>query len=235
MKNKAILFITFLSLIATVGFAQEKQPAGGKKADKQYDKYAYIDATKTYERVAAKGYKSAEMFMKLGNAYYFNAELDKANKWYDELFAMGTDVDPEYYYRYAQTLKSVKNYTKADQMMAKFAEKSGDDVRAKLYKSKQDYMDEIKANSGRYKIEDAGINSKYSDYGTAFFGNQVVFASSRDTGNFAQKKHKWSNQYFLNLYSSENTPRRRIGSSGKILKEHQFKIPRGYANLHQRW
>ena len=37
-----------------------------KKADKQYDKFAYIDATKTYERVAAKGYKSADMFQKIG-------------------------------------------------------------------------------------------------------------------------------------------------------------------------
>jgi outer membrane protein OmpA-like peptidoglycan-associated protein/tetratricopeptide (TPR) repeat protein len=218
MKNKAILFITFLSLLTTAAFAQEKMPAGERKADKQYEKYAYIDATKTYERVVAKGYKSAEMFMKLGNAYYFNAELEKANKWYDELFAMGVDVDPEYYYRYAQTLKSVKNYAKADQMMAKFAEKSGDDVRGKLYKSKQDYMEEIKANSGRYKIEDAGINSKYSDYGSAFLGNKVVFASSRDTGNFSQKKHKWTNQYFTNMYSAENSAEGALGAPIKFAK-----------------
>jgi len=216
MKNKAIIFITFLSLMATAGFAQNG--AAVKKADKQYDKYAYIDATQTYERIAAKGYKSAEMFMKLGNAYYFNAELDKANKWYDELFAMGTELDPEYYYRYAQTLKSVKNYKKADEMMAKFAEKSGEDLRAQRFKSKQDYMDEIKANSGRYKIEDAGINSKYSDYGTAFFGEKVVFASSRDTGSFAQKKHKWTNQYFTNMYSSDNTPEGALSAPVKFAK-----------------
>jgi hypothetical protein len=44
-------------------------------------------------------------------------------------------------------------------------------------------MDAIKANSGRYKIEDAGINSPYSDYGTTIYANKIVFASARDTGS----------------------------------------------------
>jgi hypothetical protein len=38
-----------------------------------------------------KGYKSADMFQKLGNVYYFNA-LEQSAKWY-ELFAMTSDID----------------------------------------------------------------------------------------------------------------------------------------------
>ncbi|HMK06333.1 MAG TPA: OmpA family protein [Flavobacterium sp.] len=215
MKNKVLIYIAFLSVLATAGYAQN---AGVRKGDKQYAKFAYIDATQTYERVAAKGYKNAEMFMKLGNAYYFNAELEKANKWYDELFAMGVEVDPEYYYRYAQTLKSVKQYAKADEMMVKFNQKSSEDIRGKIFKSKQDYMDEIKANSGRYEITDAGINSAYSDYGSAFFGNKVVFATARDTGGFAQKKHKWTNQHFTNLYYADMTTDGNLGTPKKFAK-----------------
>jgi hypothetical protein len=48
---------------------------------------------------------------------------------------------------------------KADEMMVLFNKNSGEDLRGKIFKSKQNYMDEIKANSGRYNIEDAGINS----------------------------------------------------------------------------
>ncbi|SCY05768.1 OmpA family protein [Flavobacterium caeni] len=215
MKNKAIIFLSFLSLLAVNSFAQ----VGLKKADKQYAKYAYIDATQTYERIAAKGYKSPDMFMKLGNAYYFNAELEKANKWYGELFAMGGEIDSEYYYRYAQTLKSVGDYAKADQMMTQFNQKSGEDLRGKNFVDKKDYMEEIKANSGRYEIADAGINSKYSDYGSAFNGKQVIFASSRDTGNFAQKKHKWSNQYFTGLYSAEMSEEGALTDAKKYAKQ----------------
>ena len=215
MKNKAIIFISFLSLLAVNSFAQ----SGIKKADKQYAKYAYVDATETYERIAGKGYKSADMFMKLGNAYYFNADLVKANKWYGELFAMGGEIDAEYYYRYSQTLKSTGDYTKADQMMVQFNQKVSEDLRGKNFKDKQDYMEEIKANSGRYEIADAGINSKYSDYGSAFQGTNVVFTSSRDTGNFAQKKHKWTNQYFTGLYAAEMSEEGMLSNAKKYAKQ----------------
>ena len=215
MKNKVILFITFLSLATSSGFAQS---GAIKKANKQYDKYAYIDATKTFERVAEKGYKSADMFQKLGNAYYFNANLEKAAKWYGELFDMKTEVAPEYYYRYAQALKSLGNYKKADEMMLLFNQKAPEDIRGKIFKDKQNYMDEIKANSGRYNIEDAGINSAYSDYGSAFSTNKLVFTSSRDTGNFAKKKHKWTNQYFTNMYSADPTPEGGLAAPEKFAK-----------------
>ena len=215
MKNKAIIYITFLSLLA---FNSSAQNAAVKKADKQYEKYAYIDATKTYERIANKGYKSADMFQKLGNAYYFNSDLKSAERWYGELIAMNTEIAPEYYYRYAQSLKSVGKYAQADKMMVLFSQKSTDDIRAKIFKDKQNYMDEIKANSGRYKIEDAGINSAYSDYGSAFSGNRLVFTSARDTGSFSQKKHKWTNQYFTNMYAAEQSTDGALGAPEKFAK-----------------
>ena len=216
MKNKTIIYITFFSIIACNGYAQS---GAVKKADKQYDKFAYIDATKTYERVAAKGYKSADMFEKIANAYYFNAELQKAEKWYTQLFDITTtDLAPEYYYRYAQCLKSVGNYKKADEMMIAFSQKSSEDLRGKIFKDKLNYMQEIKANSGRYNIEDAGINSQYSDYGSAFSTNRLIFTSARDTGSFSQKKHKWTNQYFTNMYAAEQSTDGALGTPVKFAK-----------------
>ena len=99
MKNYIFIFITLVSVFSFNSYAQKNKAT---VADKKYGNYAYIDAIKTYERVAEKGYKSVEMFQKLGNAYYFNAELEKAAKWYDELYAMNSDLESEYYYRYAQ-------------------------------------------------------------------------------------------------------------------------------------
>lgn len=197
MKNY-ILLITILCSFSFNGHAQKAKLAA---ADKKYDNYAYIDAIKTYERVAQKGYKSVDMFQKLGNAYYFNSDYQNAAKWYAELFAMNTELAPEYYYRYSHSLKSIGDFKKSDEMLALFNQKSGNDSRGKL--SKSDYLAEIKANSGRYDVEDAGINSKYSDYGSAIYLDKVVFTSSRDTGSLAQRKHKWTNQYFTNLYTAD--------------------------------
>ncbi len=170
--------------------------------DKKFDGYAYIDAIKTYERVAKKGYKSEELFKKLGDAYYFNSEFENAAKWYGEMFAMNPSPAAEYYYRYAQCLKSIGETDKANKILDEFNAKYKNDSRGILYRNDRNYLDQIKANSGRYKIEGAGINSKYSDYGSFIYDNKIYFASARDTGNFSQRKHKWTGEYFTNIYNA---------------------------------
>ena len=174
MKNKII----YLVLLTITTFNSYSQIGKTAKAEKQYDKYAYIDAIKTYERIYEKGYKSDDMLLKLGNAYYFNAEFEKAAKYYAELYTSKEDQDAEFYYRYAQSLRAIKDYAKADAMMEKFNAKSGNDSRGKLFAKNRDYLAEIKKNSGRYTIENAGVNSEYSDYGPAYMGTKVVFASA---------------------------------------------------------
>ncbi len=213
MKKSILLLFTVITTFSFYG-----QQAKVNSGDKKYDSYAYIDAIKTYEKVASKGYKSEDMFKKLGNAYYFNSDFQNAAKWYKELFAMNTSVEPEYYYRYAQSLKSTGEIAEANRYLDEFNAKSKNDSRGKLYKEDVNYMDQIKANSGRYKIEDAGVNSKYSDYGSFVYNNKLYFASARDTGNFTQRKHKWTGEYFTNIYNADLDP-----STGSVSKVNKFK------------
>ncbi|KIA97284.1 flagellar motor protein MotB [Flavobacterium sp. KMS] len=196
MKLK-LLFIFLFSI--SIAFAQKREV---KTADKNYDQFAYIDAIKVYENIAGKGYKSTDLFQKLGNAYYFNGELAKAEKWYTALFDLKETIPTEYYYRYAQSLKAIGDYKEADAILDQFSLKSGQDSRAQLYNKQKDYLEVIKKNSGRYTVENAGINSEYSDYGTSFLGNQLVFTSARDTMGFVKRRDKWTNQSFTNLYTS---------------------------------
>jgi outer membrane protein OmpA-like peptidoglycan-associated protein/tetratricopeptide (TPR) repeat protein len=213
MKIKTLLYSTIFSVLALHSYGQK---AGIVAADKKYERYAYVDAIAIYERVAEKGYKDEKMFQKLGNAYYFNAELPQAEKWYGELFAMNPNQEPEYYYRYSQTLKSVGNYAKANMMLEEFNKKSGNDLRAKLYENNKNYLEIITANSGRFDIADLGINSASSDYGSSFLDNKLVFASARDTGGVSKKVFSWTNQSFTDIYTSE------IKAGGEMGKPERF-------------
>lgn len=185
-------------------------------ADKKYEKFAYIDAIKTYEKVANKGYKSADLYQKVANSYYFNGELEKANTWYGNLFSLKKPLEAEYYYRYSQTLKAVKNYKKSDDMLALFHEKNAEDSRGKLYAENKNYLEEINANSGRYTIENLEINSEYSDYGATVYGNKLLFSSARDTSGILQRNHQWTGQAFTQLYSSK------IKQDGALEKPEKF-------------
>lgn len=203
------------------------QNAEVKAANKKYDNNAYVDAIATYERIADKGYKDEKMFQKLGNAYYFNAELPKAEKWYGELFTMNKEQEAEYHYRYAQCLKSVGKYDKANEMMEQFNKKSGNDKRAKLYVNNKNYLEDIKANSGRYTISDAGINSENSDYGSALLGSKLVFASARQASGNAGKIFSQTNESFTDLYVSEFLP------DGKLDTPKQFGGKEINSKLHE--
>lgn len=198
MKFKNKLFVCIV-LFSFFGVAQEVQL---KKANTNYEQFQYVDAIKTYEKVAAKGYKSVELFSKLGDSYYFQSNLKEANRWYEQLFALKESVNSEYYFRYAQTLKAVGKYEKADLMMSEFNKLNSSDLRAILANEQVNYLEEIKKNSGRYRVQNAGINSAYSDYGTSFYKNTLVFTSARDTGGVFVKKHNWTNQSYTNLYGA---------------------------------
>lgn len=172
-----------------------------EKGGKRYEDYAYIDVIKMYERIAAKGYRDAEMFKRLGNSYFFNAEYEKAEPIYKELFAMNPSQAPVYYYRYAQCLKSVGKYEEAEKMLGKFSDLSTKEKVSDM-KTDRDYLESIQRNSGRFRVDDAGINSLQSDYGTAYFGNKIVFATARDTGGFSKSRHSWNDRAFTNLYAA---------------------------------
>lgn len=112
--------------------AEVKQLPNITDDPKKQDVFIYIDILKTYERVLEKGYKSIDMFQKIGNAYYFNNELEKAAKWYTELFAMTSDLEPVYYYRYAQSLKAIGQNDKSMRIMDKFVLKNQQNDSAKV-------------------------------------------------------------------------------------------------------
>ncbi len=198
---KPILVFIFLFFASNTLISQEKKM---QKAKSQYDRYQYIDAQQTYLKVVKKGYRSADLFMNLGDSYYFNSQFEEALKWYGELVDSYPDqVEPEYYFRYAQTLKSVERYKDSDKYMQKFTELSDNDLRAELFRNGSDYLEKIEFQSGRYEIENSSVNSLFSDFGVAFFGKKIVFSSSRDTLVFNKNVHQWNDQAFLDLFEAE--------------------------------
>ncbi|MGX7666416.1 OmpA family protein [Flavobacterium pedocola] len=210
MKIKAIILLTFLSIGSA--YAQLGRMA---TADRKYDKYAYIDAIEIYEKVAEKGHKSADLFQKLGNSYYFNGEYDKAERWYAELFAMTNDVEPQYYFRYAQALKANGKNAEADKFLMDFYQKTNNPV-GDVLKNNKNYLDELRRGSDRYVLEDSGINTEASDYGSIFKGSELIFASARANGAVFQRKHNWTGQYFTSLYKAT------VAEDGKLSDAKEF-------------
>ncbi len=196
-KVLSLLLITVLSF-GVKSIAQERLVT---KANAKYQDYSFSPAIDIYKRVLEKGYVSADLLKKLGNSYYFNADYADAAKTYERLVSeYPSEVGPEYYFRYAQTLKTLGDYDGANTIMVKFTEVTTDDLRASVYREEKNYLEEIKENSGRYNIAQFEYNSPYSDFAPSFYKEGLIFSSDRDTGNFARYRHTWNAKDFLDLY-----------------------------------
>lgn len=215
-----IKILSFSVLFVCFFFNANAQSTNISSADKKYDDYAYADAIKAYESLIEKGTKDEKILQRLANSYYFLSELQSALQWYDELFPMNEEQEPEYLYRYAQCLKASGNYQKGNEVLEKFNLKAGSEKRASLIRNEKNYLDEIKFNSGRYEIADAGINSPYSDYGSIIYDKKIVFTSARDTGGITKTSFKWTNKSFSKLHISDLMPDGSV-SNPKLLRKNQ--------------
>ena len=184
-------------------FAQPEKEL--EKANEMYKNFSYVDAIKIYERIAQKGFVNQEMLESLGNSYYYNAEYKNALRWYEQLFEEGKyNVKPEYYYRYAQALKSVGRYDESDKMMNKFAELTGNaDTRAVLFEENKDYQEVIQGNSGRLELHPVSINTEFSEYGTALYGDKIVFTAANSGKTSKGGVSQWTGESYYDLYTAD--------------------------------
>lgn len=216
MKNNFTIYsfvLLFLGLSSlNLVFGQEKKL---EKAAENYEQLDYVNAQKIYLAVAEKGHQSEELFTKLANSYYFNAQYDQAVKWYGRLFELNPEPENDIVYlRYSQALKATGNDKSSDVYDA-FAAKSG----LKRGRSARNYADLIQQNSGRYEVEP--ISKLYDEnvisFGYFKSGNALYYASTSDSKTFLNKRSAWDGLSFLSLYSIElDSLNQALGNSVKL-------------------
>ena len=204
LKRILLLLIVFFGCVMNNIHAQEETPDKKQakikaRADERYDEYSFSPAIDIYKKVLDKGFVSIDLLKRLGNSYYFNAKYEEASNIYKKLIeTYPKKTEPDYYFRYAQSLKTVGKYEDASQMMKQFKQMTSDVEGGDLFD--EDYMATIEKNSGRYSIKPFEYNSKYSDFAASFYEQGLIFSSDRDTGNLARYRHTWNSKDFLDLY-----------------------------------
>lgn len=214
--NTLVRNIFLFALVVITGgnsFAQQKDI---KKANKEFDKYAYIDAREIYLKVVADGYESAEIFKKLGDTYYFNGDYTNAGIWYDKLVKQFPDqTEPEYYYRAAQSLKSLGKFDESDTLLKDYVAKGGTGLIIKSYENDPDYLKSIVFKTRDFLIDKVGINSPTSDFGPAFYGkDKVVYASAGNTTG--SKINEWTQEPYLDLFIADRAANGELSNPMKL-------------------
>lgn len=192
---KKITFLLLLSVCTTFVYAQD---ASTKKADKLYERLKYVDAAEAYQKLITNGKSSDYVFEQLGNSYYFINDTKNAEAAYKNV-VKSKNVDSETVYNYAQTLKSNGNYPEYNTWMQNFSKMKPADSRAVAFMKNPNYIPTLKGeNPGKFAVTKMeGLNSKFSDFGGTMVGNEIYFATARNTSG---KNYGWNDEPYLDIY-----------------------------------
>ncbi|AWH73183.1 flagellar motor protein MotB [Dokdonia sp. Dokd-P16] len=191
--------ITILLLLFSVSlFAQKTY----KNADKLFEQMRYVEAAAVYEKAIDRGDNSMVLLQKAGDSYYFNTDMEEAYKWYDLLVSQYRDeVDAEYLFRFAHTLQGIGDNKAAKKWMKAFAKASTkNDKRIDDYAQKERTLADVLAIPAQFELKNLSINTAYSDFGPAYYGNKLVYSSAVDTSYYIKRRYHWNDQPFLDFY-----------------------------------
>ena len=173
-------------------------------ADRYFNEFAYSKSAELFENIFKKGDSTAHVISRIGDSYYNNAQYEKAEEWYQKLLSVPNDtLSTEYYFKYAQTLKSIGKVEESDKWMLKFRDVKNQDSRPQELLENRDYFVEYTNKKSVFiNIHNLSTNTEYSDFGGFIFDDKLFFASSKPLNIKSQKIYKWNNQPFLNIYEA---------------------------------
>ena len=151
-----------------------------------------------FDCALAKGNSDVYVYSQLAEAYYNVFNSVEAEKWYAK--TLKTSEAPETIYKYAQMLKANGKYEDSNAQMAKFASMRPADHRAIAFVENPNYLPKILEKGKKFNVQDAGINSAYSDFGGTLQGGQLYIATAR---NEMGKSYGWNEEPFLDIYVAQ--------------------------------
>ncbi len=191
-----ILFL-FLFIVKTPCFPQTSTNL--KKADELYQRLNYSAALELYENTEP----SLAVMEHMANSYRLNHDTENAEKWYARIVAETTD--PLNYLHYAHALQSNGNLERAKEFYLKYSEAttSPSDDRGRYMATAIDRL--AMTDNGEVLVKNASkVNSEKLDFSPVFYGNGIVFASTRTPEKIlGSNKDNWTGDGYSNLYFAE--------------------------------
>jgi outer membrane protein OmpA-like peptidoglycan-associated protein len=198
MKNmKKLLVIIFVFSIQFIN-AQDKDLARAKRF---FDKTFYSEAIILYEKLAEEK-PSQEVIKNLADSYYYTNDLVKAQRYYRLLInSYNKDLNRNYYFRYAQTLKATNSPADANAALKKYYSTATNGKDSIYFEKELHELENVSAIGNRFEIKNLAINTPNSEFGAVKYKGNLVFAGVKLKPGLFDKKFKWDNETYLNMVS----------------------------------
>jgi len=191
--NKPFLLVL---IIFSLSFYSQAQRLKLKRGADLYETYSYKESIKKYEEITDK---TIDIKRKLAQSYYNIGKFKKSEKYYQEI-CNSSEKTSEDVYSYAAVLAMNKKYKESSIWMKEFNKLSKNDSRGKRWANNSSFYKDLQKDKGIFKIENLNINIKQGDFGTAYYKDKVVFASTRKSVEIIRREWNWNELPYLDLF-----------------------------------
>jgi outer membrane protein OmpA-like peptidoglycan-associated protein len=196
MKQKLLILILFFCL--ATAFSQSVL----RKAERHFKDLAYTLAAKEYaEYLEDKKNPSSKTLLHAAESNFKIGNTAAAAQLYERAYILeGNTFANAYLHHYILSLRSEENYIKADELQLQHLKQIEDNTAIKQFTIQKQYLDSIRALPPKFAVTNISGNTALADFGTAYYGDKIVYTSAKDAMRDGGKKYSWNQQPYLVLY-----------------------------------
>jgi outer membrane protein OmpA-like peptidoglycan-associated protein/tetratricopeptide (TPR) repeat protein len=177
MKRNIVLSVAFI-LLASVAFGQNT-----KKADKAFSSGRYYEAIQEYSLLESKITEPqllSHITFSIAESYRRMNQPEKAESYYVKAIRGGYML-PDVYFGYGEVLLNLAKYDEAKKQFEIFKRSNPDNKLVEAKIASCDFAKVHRMENPKFKLQPMEtLNTKGSEYGVAYFNDNLIYAS---TGN----------------------------------------------------
>jgi outer membrane protein OmpA-like peptidoglycan-associated protein/tetratricopeptide (TPR) repeat protein len=177
-----------------------------ERANRAFENMSYPEAIRLYERALKKRFDKTAM-IRLADAYRLTNQYEAAAEQYAQVVGL-KQLPPINYFYYAQSLMNNGMYREAAQWFRRYDDAMPSDQRGRRFAESCENIEQFFQDSSDYRLTSYRFNSAQDDFGSSWYQDGIIFASSRGEGSIIKSKYEWTQEPFLDLYVA------RISESG---------------------
>lgn len=193
MKKHLISIITLL-VIAFQSYAQSFKEHRG---DIFFNKFNYLKAASLYKVALERDSVNSNLMRKLAISYKMFGKDSVSAIWYSKLIESG-NADSTDLSNYYIVLKNKGDFDKAYEVIKKTLQQNDG-----KYLLSKELAENLKSKAFRYNISLINESTEYAEFSPAYFGNKIIFASSRQGAGITNRKYIRDGQPFLQLFVAD--------------------------------
>ncbi len=211
MKTFTYIFICLAFIVTFPVFSQQGKQI---RADNLFHKFSFVKASKIYQELIDKRYNVDYATRKLGDCYALLRDPENASKYYSQV-VNNENAPIEYYYKYAQALKGIKDYKNAKIWLKRYTD-AGGKIPENYIEKESHFLSNIFNATPEYFIKTINFNSKFSDFGALEHDSKIYFTSARDEGVSIKRLYGWNAQPFLDIYVTDTENNNTVDHTNKL-------------------